>query len=44
MPDASVDMVWISGVLKYTLFPPGTPCLHCSADADRNRGVRADLS
>ena len=26
--DRSVDIVWISAVLKYTLFPPGSPCIH----------------
>lgn len=28
MEDHSVDIVWVCGVLKYTLFPPGTGCLH----------------
>lgn len=26
LPDASVDFIWVCGVLKYTLFPPGVPC------------------
>jgi SAM-dependent methyltransferase len=26
--DSSVDIVWVSSVLKYTLFPPGSRCLH----------------
>jgi SAM-dependent methyltransferase len=26
LPDASVDMVWVCGVLKYTLFEPGAIC------------------
>ena len=28
LQDCSVDIVWVCGVLKYTLFPPGTRCLH----------------
>jgi SAM-dependent methyltransferase len=24
--DQSVDMIWVSGVLKYSLFAPGSPC------------------
>jgi SAM-dependent methyltransferase len=28
MKDHSVDIVWICGVLKYTLFPPGSRCRH----------------
>jgi SAM-dependent methyltransferase len=26
LPDASIDMVWVSGVLRYSLFEPGAPC------------------
>lgn len=26
--DCSMDIIWVSGVLKYTLFPPGSRCLH----------------
>lgn len=25
LPNASVDVIWVCGVLKYTLFPPGVP-------------------
>jgi SAM-dependent methyltransferase len=28
MEDRSADIVWVCAVLKYTLFPPGTPCRH----------------
>jgi SAM-dependent methyltransferase len=28
LQDNSVDIVWACGVLKYTLFPPGSQCLH----------------
>lgn len=24
----TVDMIWVCGVLKYSLFPPGSPCRH----------------
>ena len=26
LEDGSVDLIWVCGVLKYTLFPPGTQC------------------
>src|SRR4030095_5046398 len=26
LPDESVDMIWVCGVLKYSLFPPGAIC------------------
>lgn len=26
--DGAVDAIWVSGVLKYSLFPPGSPCRH----------------
>jgi SAM-dependent methyltransferase len=28
LKDNSIDIVWACGVLKYTLFPPGSRCLH----------------
>jgi SAM-dependent methyltransferase len=28
LPDEAVDLIWVSGVLKYSLFPPDAPCRH----------------
>ena len=40
LKDNSVDIVWISGVLKYTLFPPGSPCLHGIAQMESSYNKR----
>jgi len=34
LPDASLDAVWVCGVLKYLLFPPGARCRHGNAEID----------
>lgn len=36
LDDASVDIVWICGVLKYTAFPPGAKCRHGNSQEDGN--------
>jgi ubiquinone/menaquinone biosynthesis C-methylase UbiE len=37
--DNSIDVVWICGVLKYTLFPPGSSCRH-----GNDWSIQADLA
>jgi SAM-dependent methyltransferase len=33
LPDASVDFIWVCGVLKYALFPPSAACRGGNADS-----------
>src|SRR5262249_7294106 len=39
LPDQSVDMVWVCGVLKYSLFAPGSVCRGGSGTLSRERFV-----
>jgi SAM-dependent methyltransferase len=36
----SIDLVWSCGVLKYALFPPGSPCWGCAAPEAADKPFR----
>lgn len=46
LPDGSVDMIWVCGVLKYSLFAPGAVCrggaAQAAADASQGTATAVD--